>query len=290
MEQNRSKLHFEIDKTLQEKSAFGQSRHKAKEDGSDKDKIFSYASMKQYKRQCRYFADYVRENYPKTRHVGQAKKYAGEYLEHLIDEGKSPSTIQTARSALSKLFGETIAQELELPEKTRATITNNRSPEREYLKHFSETKNAELVNFCKKTGLRKHELKQLTGDCLREIDGNYYLLVKKGKGGKQRLARVLDNDNQVIQRMKNTAPDGLVWTKENGWKEDMTPHKYRADYATAFYNEIARPAEALSEREKYYCRNDMAGKVFDRKALLEVSKNLGHNRISVIAGNYAYKM
>ena len=287
---NKTKLHKEIEDALEDKAYFGHSRHKAKQDGSDKDKIFSYSTMKQYKRQCRLFADYVKERNPKACHIRQAKKYANEYLENLIEEGKSPSTIQTARSALSKLFGKTVAQDLELPEKTRATITNNRSSEREYLKHFSEKKNAELVNFCKKTGLRKHELKQLTGDCLREIDGNYYLLVRKGKGGKQRLARILGNDEQVIQRMKNTAPDALVWTKENGWKEDMTPHKYRADYAAAFYKEIARPTETLNEREKYYCRKDMAGKVFDRKALLEVSKNLGHNRISVIAGNYSHKI
>lgn len=286
----KTRLLIEIENKLNDKRAFGKSRHLAKQDGSAQKQIHSLKTMEQYQRQCRLFSDYCLAKNPKIRHVSQTKKYIYDYLQDMIDDGKSPSSIQTARSALSKLFGYTVAQDLELPKKTRASIKNSRDPNKEYLKHFSETKNAELVNFCKKTALRKHELLQLTGDCLKEIDGEYYLHVRQGKGGKERYAKILGSDEQVVQRMKNTKPNDLVWTKENGWKDGITPHKYRSDYVAEFYKEIARPIDRIPFNERYYCRKDMAGKVLDKKALLEISKNLGHNRISVIAGNYAHKL
>lgn len=36
-------------------------------------------------------------------------------------------------------------------------------------------------------------------------------------------------------------------------------------------------------------RKDRAGEVLDKRAMAIVSKNLGHNRISVIAQSYLYK-
>ena len=48
------------------------------------------------------------------------------------------------------------------------------------------------------------------------------------------------------------------------------------------------PMNVLSDKEKYYCRKDKTGCVYDRQAMLITSKNLGHNRINVIASNYLY--
>lgn len=285
----KSKLHKEIENALEEKAYFGHSRHKAKQDGSDQEKIFSYGTMKQYKRQCRLFADYVKERNQKAKHTSQAKKYAEDYLNHLIEIGRSPSTIQTARSALSKLYGETVAGNLDLPKKTRDSITNNRL-DCQHLKRFSEKKNAELVNFCKKTGLRKHELKALQGDDLIQLDGKYYIHVRRGKGGKERFVEIYEQDELVIQRMRQTPAGVKVWTKNNGWKECCPAHRYRADYAAALYHFYARDVSQLGKHEKYFCRNDERGKVYDRQALKIVSENLGHNRINVIPVNYGYKI
>ncbi len=38
----------------------------------------------------------------------------------------------------------------------------------------------------------------------------------------------------------------------------------------------------------YHCRNDRKGTVYDRKALFEASKALGHNRFDIIPSNYLY--
>jgi hypothetical protein len=42
----------------------------------------------------------------------------------------------------------------------------------------------------------------------------------------------------------------------------------------------------LFEKELYRCRKDKYGIVYDRKAMLIVSKALGHERIDVIAQSY----
>ena len=41
-------------------------------------------------------------------------------------------------------------------------------------------------------------------------------------------------------------------------------------------------------KERYIMRKERAGEVYDKQAMEIVSKNLGHNRISVIAQSYLY--
>lgn len=62
----------------------------------------------------------------------------------------------------------------------------------------------------------------------------------------------------------------------------------RADYASAWYKRLARPAAFIPPADRYVCRRDRAGVVYDKAAMLQVSRMLGHNRISVIAGHYLH--
>ena len=36
----------------------------------------------------------------------------------------------------------------------------------------------------------------------------------------------------------------------------------------------------------YFCRDDLAGTIYDRRALFEAAKALGHNRECVVAEHY----
>ena len=67
-------------------------------------------------------------------------------------------------------------------------------------------------------------------------------------------------------------------------------HHYRAVFASRVYEKFARPISSLQSSERYCCRGAKAGTVYDRSALLEASKQLGHNRISVVASHYLYSM
>ena len=50
----------------------------------------------------------------------------------------------------------------------------------------------------------------------------------------------------------------------------------------------AKVKRGSAKKEKYFMRNDRKGDVYDREAMEKVSKQLGHNRIDVIAGHYLY--
>ena len=139
-----------------------------------------------------------------------------------------------------------------------------------------------LVTFCKSTGLRRHELAALRGDDWKEEDGSLYIHIRSGKGGKERWARVIGDAGQ-IRTMMQAAGNGKVFPHI-----PVAPdiHGYRREYATAYYKAIARPVDTLKPQEKYICRKDKCGIVYDRRAMLAVSRSLGHNRIDVIAGHY----
>lgn len=67
-------------------------------------------------------------------------------------------------------------------------------------------------------------------------------------------------------------------------------HYYRSIYACRAYKSKARDISELDSKEKYICRKDKAGTIYDRKAKEYASKQLGHNRIDVIAYSYLHNL
>ena len=137
----------------------------------------------------------------------------------------------------------------------------------------------------------------MTGDKLVQKNNQYYIIVNRGsKGGRYREAVVIGNIENV-KRLMNKAGQERTFNKI---PEGADIHGYRAEYATALYNKLARPIEELPydaihpgigilyQSDVYNCRKDRKGIKWDKKAMLEVSKALGHNRISVIAGHYLH--
>lgn len=83
--------------------------------------------------------------------------------------------------------------------------------------------------------------------------------------------------------MKNTPSNSLVFGKVN----TRAPiHKYRSMYATNLYNSLKRDIKDIPKEDRYVCRKDLKGRVYDKKAMQIVSRALGHERIDVIAGHY----
>lgn len=298
MTRNRFKLGSltkQIQDVLDSKLAIGESKYKDKKEGTAKDKIYSWSTYKNYMKHIHYFTDYCKEKY-NVRTLSECKKYVPEYIKSCVDRGLSPYTQKAYASALGKLYGcSTTEFGVKTDVRHRANITRSREVvDRD--KHFSEEKNKELVEFCKSTGLRRNELKYITGDRLYKNDeGNYMIHVSIGtKGGKERDVPVIGNINNVINLMNN-AGSGRVFNKISS-AADI--HSYRSDYATSLYKSIARKIDDIPfdkinkgtgreyQSEVYVCRADLKGVKYDKIAMLEVSKALGHNRISVIAEHY----
>lgn len=287
MSRKRPSLVRQIQDTLWDKCAMGKSKHQAKADGTAQEHIYSYNTYRTYMRHCNYFTHWCAQNAPegqKLRTLEDCRPYAAEWLQSRIDAGYSAYTIKLEAAALYKLYG-CAAADLGLPStptRHRATIQRSRGTAVRDT-DFSEERNREIISFCRHTGLRRRELGTIKGtDLCWSADGKAYIHVTHGKGGRVRDAIVLDNDPDVIARMQ-AAGDDLVWPQI---PSHMDVHGYRADYATALYHRVARDIETIPPAEQYHCRSDRAGVVYDRVAMLYVSRALGHNRISVIAGHY----
>lgn len=269
------------------KAGFGTKRSIDKVNGVTQDKIYSENTFLTYKRQSRYFADWLEKRYPEVKTIEQAKAYVDEYLLYLIEIGKSPSSIATTKAALVKVFQTNASAFVETPERTRAGITRSRLNVKQD-SHISNKTEERLSRFTSATGLRRAEMLKIEADDLFFKGGKAYLSVTKGtKGGKARIV-------EIVGLSPGDTKDIVEWIQ--GQKGRLFPHitkhydnhHYRAIYARRVYDKYARKEKDIPPNERYVMRKDRAGEVFDRLAMAVASKNLGHNRISVIAQSYLY--
>ena len=258
--------------------AIGQSKYEDKKLDLTERKIYSWNTYKSYLQHCCQFVRYCRDNHH-CKNLADCRQYAEEWMESR--KGLSAYTQKLSASALCKLYGESL-EELGISTKraARNEITRSRGTAKRD-SHFSEEKNADFVEFCRSTGLRRSEITKLRGDQLLQEEGQWYIQTT-GKGGRFRIIPICGDVELVVRKMQ-AAGTGKVWKKV---PQNADIHSYRADYASRIYLKYARPIEELPRKERYICRKDKRGITYDRAAMLEASKALGHNRISVVGEHY----
>ena len=122
-------------------------------------------------------------------------------------------------------------------------------------------------------------------------DGRVELQNVKGKGGKIRNVAVIPGLEAAVTRYADAMSRERVFGKV---PQNMDVHSYRREYAMEMYKVQQRHLRRTEDRrleklppsERYHCRKDKAGVVYDKRIMRYVSQQLGHNRISVIAGHY----
>ena len=275
---NKKSLIRQVQERLDSMLAIGESKYIDKKYDLTKGKIYSWTTYRSYLQQCCQFARYCRDNHH-CKNLADCRQYVREWMESRKD--LSAYTQKLSASALRKLYGEN-QEELGITTKraARNEITRSRGVAKRDA-HFSEQKNADFVEFCRSTGLRRSEVAKLRGDQLLQEEGQWYIQTI-GKGGRLRIIPICGDVNLVVRKMQS-AGTGKVWAKVPSCADI---HSYRADYATRVYLSHARPIEDLPRSEKYICRRDKKGVIYDRKAMSEVSKALGHNRVDVVAEHY----
>lgn len=281
---NKRSLLQQMTDTYQDKLRIGESKLAHKIAGDATDYIFSWSTYKAYTKHARYFLTWAKSKY-KCKTLAQARQFADEWLQLRIDEGKSAYTIKLELAALCKLYGDTAADYIPTPPRLRKNIVRSR---RQAVRdaHFSEANHADFCEFARSTGLRRAELKALTGDKVLQENGEWYIIVNKmSKGGRPRKAPIVGNVSKIVGMMQ-AAGTGKVFPKvPNG--ADI--HSYRAEYATQVYLNHARPLELIPREDRYYRRKEMRGRPpLDRRAMGYASVALGHSkgRVSVVGEHY----
>ncbi len=284
----RKSMRWQVEELLLSKLCIGQSRHEAKKEAKKEGKqtpagIYSWYTYNTYKKHCIYFAEWCKKTYG-CKSIEGAKKHIQDYLDYRIGKGLSAWTIKMEASAIAKMFGSSTSDlKLITPDRKREDIKRSRK-DCKHDKHISKEKHKDIIDFCKGCGLRRHELAQLKTENIKILGEYVYVEVLQGKGGKRRTVEVLPEYREHIESYYNDENIGEYIFKEIPQNLDI--HSYRASYACELYKSLERPLDSLIREQKYYCKGDMKGNVYDKKAMLKVSKMLGHNRINVIASNY----
>ena len=143
-------------------------------------KIYSYNTMTAYLQQCCNFVTFCK-NRISHQNSGCLQALCRCFLQREIDSRKSSYTIKLAASALGKLYQcstkDFFANALPVQRSDHPLTGQSKAG-----CSFSEKNHEQLVNFCCCTGLRRHELNALTGDCLhQDSDGNFIIHVERGK-------------------------------------------------------------------------------------------------------------
>ena len=301
---HRKSLVKQVVDRLDERMALEQSRGKAKEEARaahqktwafTTGKIHSYKTRSSYQEQSLKFAIWARDTYA-LKHLEEIEARAGElaaeFLQVKIDEGKSAYTLQLIRSALRMLFGDwTLAQEVQLPKRSRATIKRSRGT-KDHDKYFNPANWPKLVDFLRATGLRRDEVKMLRAGDILEYEPDpmspYHRLtvvkVWNGKGGKIRTVPVLVGHEQAALRAKEGLTEReMVFTRI---PKHLDVHSYRREYAQALYLSYVECNSSLQPVRLPPAEGRLKRRDYDREAAQRVTIALGHNRIDVVLRHY----
>ena len=268
-------------------AAFGDSKYEDKKSNGGlpaREKIYSSKTMDNYIDYCARFLRWAQKSHG-CRFLEEALPYVGEYLEQRI-ETHSAWTVRAEAAGIAKLFQCSMNDfGVTLPTRSRDDITQHR--DQKWLGLFSPEKHADLVGFCKATGLRRHESAKAKPGDVWEENGQVYIKTV-GKGGRFRIVTCL---NDIPLRLAQAAAErGQSLISEEGISKFCPTHEYRAQFAAAWYAQLARPLEEIPLDERYICRGSKKGVVYDKKALAAVAVQLGHGaqRLSLVANNYSY--
>ena len=100
----------------------------------------------------------------------------------------------------------------------------------------TDSRFSRLVNFQRAIGIRRSELKKLKGkDIRKDNNGNYYVLVQRGKGGKFQPQLILPQDVPVVlDTFKNKQEDDYIFTDVE-MNNLINLHGMRAQHARECY-------------------------------------------------------
>jgi len=298
---NLKKMIYQVNDDLLKMCRFSESKKKAKLlNGRDPDvksgkksllheEIFSFRTYRKYRDICCTFLRWCNNQDPEISHYSLFRNYVGTFLKDCRNRGLSIKTTSNYRVALVKLYGFS-PHDFNIKKLYGRKV--NVDEFYKYRYYSEDNKNwfvyEQLTDFLACTGLRKNEIRNLRGNMLVLIHGEYYIHVCVGsKGGRERFAKIIGTDEEIssIIQMMNQAGENKVF--EN-IPDHYSFHILRSIYACRYIDLVASDTENIPEKYKYHFKGEARGYCVDKRGMKEVSNSLGHNRIDVIK-NYFRK-
>ena len=200
--------------------------------------VTNNTSRTSYKRSATRFAKWAKVNGIKkisdiTEEVLQS------YHDDLQQDPKqyTPATIHTYLAPIAKAAGinlNRIKKQKRTSDKIvrgRLRESNEQGKKQELNSRFSR-----LLEFQKVVGIRRNELKNLTGSDFKEDEyGNCYVYVKRGKGGKKQLQYVLPKDVAIVKQTFEDVKENEPVFSDKEMNNQINLHALRAQHARDSY-------------------------------------------------------
>ena len=223
---------------------------------------------KQYRNHAIKFANWCKEQYG-CRMLDECSTHVQDYADFLVAQGKSPSTIHTYLAGICRICGVPLA-DIQKPIRVVAENTRSRGTKAvDGRADSSREASPRLYDFACIAGIRRAEYLHLTPEDLVEDDfGNPCILVRKGKGGKRQLQRILPEELPAIKVVFDAPADEQHLFSRDELKNKIDLHHLRALRAQKMYRyyldrietETGYRAQLISEIRHVWEQDDEARK------------------------------
>ena len=189
----------------------------------------------QYKKHALKYAEWAKATYG-CKTLEDCKAHIQDYANFLTANGKTPSTTHTYLAGICRVLDVPL-ENITKPIRIVAENTRSRSTKAvDTRKDAGREASPRLYDFASIVGIRRAEYLHLTPEDLVEDDfGNPCVLVRKGKGGKRQLQRILPDELPAIKAVFDNpaTPEHLFSKSEMNNKIDL--HHLRALRAQQMY-------------------------------------------------------
>ena len=197
-------------------------------------------TRKTYTRQVKQYIKFCREHFD-CKTFWDCKAHVQDYSTYLQTQDYTASTIHTYLAAVCCTFAINL-ETIQKPKRYVADYTRGR--EKKIFDSKTDLDNPKwtyLVEFQKRVGIRRDELKRLKGADL-DIDesGHLCVIVKKGKGGKMQYQRILEKDIEFIKQYFDAVNENEYVFDRKYFENDLNFHHLRALAAQEYYREQVR--------------------------------------------------
>ena len=223
---------------------------------------------KQYRNHAIKFANWCKEQYG-CRMLEECSAHIQDYADFLVAQGRTPSTIHTYLAGICRICGVPLA-DIQKPIRVIAEITRSRGMKAvDSRTDSSREASPRLYDFASIVGIRRNEYLHLTPDDLVFDDfGHPCVLVRKGKGGKRQLQRILPDELPAIKAVFDAPADEQHLFSRDEMKNKIDLHHLRALRAQKMYRyyldrietETGYRAQLISEIRHVWEQDDEARK------------------------------
>ena len=204
-------------------------------------------TRKTYTRQFKSYVKFCREHFA-ARTFDACKEYIQAYSNYLQSENYTASTIHTYLASICVVFDVNLAT---ISKPTRHVADYVRGRNIKNIDSKNDLENPQwcyIVEFQRKVGIRRDELKRLKGaDFGADESGYPCVIVRRGKGGKCQYQRILEKDIEFVKSYFNGVAENEYIFDRKCFKNDLNFHVLRAFAAKSYYWEQLKRIKENSE-------------------------------------------